>query len=107
MASDWQNEQGPPETGPHRARRRGPSRGQILRRRLVAIGSLVVVVVAVVIVLTSSGGDEDDGGAAKLASGAGTGAAHQKKAKASKSTLPSSLKGVKSAGMEPLNIENS
>ena len=35
-----------------------------MRRRLVALGSLVVVVVAVVIVLTSSAGDEDDQGRA-------------------------------------------
>ena len=38
------------------ARHRGPSRGQIMRRRLVALGSIVVVVVAVIIVLTSSRG---------------------------------------------------
>jgi peptidoglycan/xylan/chitin deacetylase (PgdA/CDA1 family) len=80
MPSDWEDEEGLPEKRPDPARRRGPTRGQIMRRRLVALASLVVIVVALVIVLTSSGGDEDDGGAGKLT--AGTGAAQQKKAKA-------------------------
>jgi peptidoglycan/xylan/chitin deacetylase (PgdA/CDA1 family) len=79
MPSDWEDEQGLPEKHPDAARRRGPTRGQIMRRRLVALGSLVVVVIAVVIVLTSSGGDEDNGNAKPAAS---TGATHQKKAKA-------------------------
>jgi peptidoglycan/xylan/chitin deacetylase (PgdA/CDA1 family) len=83
MPSDWEDEEGLPEKRPARARRRGPTRGQIMRRRLVALASLVVIVVAVVIVLTSSGGDEGDGGTAKAA--AGTAAAHQKKAKKAKS----------------------
>jgi peptidoglycan/xylan/chitin deacetylase (PgdA/CDA1 family) len=62
MPSDWDDDEGMPEMradGP--ARRRGPSRGQIMRRRLVALGSIVVVVVAVIIVLTSSQGDDDSG----------------------------------------------
>jgi peptidoglycan/xylan/chitin deacetylase (PgdA/CDA1 family) len=82
MASDWQDEEGLPEKRPHRARRQGPTRGQIMRRRLVAIASLAVVVVAVVIVLTSSGDDEDDQGA-KLASGPG--ATHHQQARKARS----------------------
>ena len=62
MPSDWDDDEGMPEMRPERpARRRGPSRGQIWRRRLVAIGSIAVVVVAVIIVLTSSGRDDDSG----------------------------------------------
>jgi peptidoglycan/xylan/chitin deacetylase (PgdA/CDA1 family) len=62
MPSDWDDDEGMPEMRPERpARRRGPSRGQIIRRRLVAIGSIVVVVVAVIIVLSSSGGEDDSG----------------------------------------------
>ena len=64
MPSDWEDEEGLPEKRPDRARRRGPTRGQIMRRRLVALGSLIVIVVAVVIVLTSPG-DEDDGATAR------------------------------------------
>jgi len=82
MPSDWEDEEGLPEKRPDRARRRGPTRGQIMRRRLVALASLVVIVVAVVIVLTSAGDDEDDMGAAKPTAGA---AAVQKKAKKAKS----------------------
>jgi peptidoglycan/xylan/chitin deacetylase (PgdA/CDA1 family) len=84
MPSDWEDEEGLPEERPDPARRRGPTRGQIMRRRLVALASLVVVVIAVVIVVTSAGDDEDDGGAAKAASGAG--AVHQKKAKKAKAS---------------------
>ena len=83
MASDRQDEEGPEER-PHRARRRGPTRGQVMRRRLVALASLVVVVVAVVIVLTSSGDDEDDRGAAKAIAGQNA-AAHHKEAKKARS----------------------
>jgi peptidoglycan/xylan/chitin deacetylase (PgdA/CDA1 family) len=83
MPSDWEDEEGLPEKRPDRARRRGPTPGQIMRRRLVALGSLIVIVVAVVIVLTSSGGDEDDGGTAKAA--AGTSATQPKQAKKGKS----------------------
>jgi peptidoglycan/xylan/chitin deacetylase (PgdA/CDA1 family) len=62
MPSDWDDDEGMPEMRPDGpARRRGPSRGQIMRRRLVALGSIVVVVVAVIIVLTSSQGDDDSG----------------------------------------------
>jgi peptidoglycan/xylan/chitin deacetylase (PgdA/CDA1 family) len=83
MPSDWEDEEGLPEKRPDSARRRGPTRGQIMRRRLVALASLVVIVVAVVIVLTSAGDDEDDMGAAKPA--AGTAGAVHKKAKKAKS----------------------
>jgi peptidoglycan/xylan/chitin deacetylase (PgdA/CDA1 family) len=86
MPSDWEDEQGLPEKRPGPARQRGPTRGQIMRRRLVALGSLVVVVIAVVIVLTSSGGDEDDKGSAKPAASTG---ATQKKAKAAKASSAS------------------
>jgi peptidoglycan/xylan/chitin deacetylase (PgdA/CDA1 family) len=62
MPSDWDDDEGMPEMRPDGpARHRGPSRGQIMRRRLVALGSIVVVVVAVIIVLTSSQGDDDSG----------------------------------------------
>jgi peptidoglycan/xylan/chitin deacetylase (PgdA/CDA1 family) len=62
MPSDWDDDEGMPEMRPERpARRRGPSRAQIMRRRLVALGSIVVVVVAVIIVLSSSGGEDDSG----------------------------------------------
>ncbi len=84
MPSDWEDEEGLPDQRPDLARHRGPTRGQIMRRRLVALASLVVIVIAVVIVLTSSGGDEDDGGNGKLAAGNGT--AQQKAAKKAKST---------------------
>jgi peptidoglycan/xylan/chitin deacetylase (PgdA/CDA1 family) len=96
MASDWQDEEGLPEKRPDRARRRGPTRSQVVRRRLVAIGSLVVVVVAVVIVLTSSGGDEGGRGEAKLA--AGTGSASHTKAK---KTKPSSGEGTEVRNATP------
>jgi peptidoglycan/xylan/chitin deacetylase (PgdA/CDA1 family) len=83
MPSDWEDEEGLPEKRPDPARRRGPTRGQVMRRRLVALASLIVVVVAVVIVLTSAGDGEDDGGAAKLASGSGAPREKAKPAKAS------------------------
>jgi peptidoglycan/xylan/chitin deacetylase (PgdA/CDA1 family) len=86
MPSDWEDEEGLPEKRPDPARHRGPTRGQIMRRRLVALGSLVVVVIAVVIVLTSSGGDEDDKVAAKPTASAG---AAPKKAKAAKASSAS------------------
>jgi peptidoglycan/xylan/chitin deacetylase (PgdA/CDA1 family) len=82
MASDWQDDEGLSEDRPDPARRRGPTRGQIMRRRLVALASLIIVAVAVVIVLTSAGDGEDDGGATNAASGKGV--ASKKKAKASK-----------------------
>ncbi|HVX33243.1 MAG TPA: polysaccharide deacetylase family protein [Solirubrobacterales bacterium] len=83
MASDWQEEEGQPEKRPSPARRRGPTRGQIMRRRLVALASLVIVVVAVVIVLTSAGDDEDRG-AGKAVAAKNAAARHKaaKKAKA-------------------------
>jgi peptidoglycan/xylan/chitin deacetylase (PgdA/CDA1 family) len=81
MPSDWEDEEGLPEKRPDRARHRGPTRGQIIRRRLVAIASLVVVAVAVVIVLTSAGDDEGGSGATKQT--AATGNAKKKPAKAS------------------------
>lgn len=95
MASDWQDEEGLPEKRPDRARRRGPTRGQIMRRRLVALASLVVVVVAVVIVLTSSD-DEDDQGAAKAVVGKSAAARHQK-AKAGASGSAEGDKKVRNA----------
>src|SRR5690242_4961130 len=82
MPSDWEDDEGLPEKRPEPARRRGPTRGQILRRRLVALGSLLVVVIAVVIVLTSAGDDEDDQSASSAT--AATGAAQHKKPKAAK-----------------------
>jgi peptidoglycan/xylan/chitin deacetylase (PgdA/CDA1 family) len=61
MASDWQDDDGLPEKRPqHRAPRHGPTRAQIIRRRLTAIGAIVVVASAVIIVLTSAGGETDD-----------------------------------------------
>jgi len=57
-----------------------------MRRRIVAVGSLVVIVIAVIIVLTSTGGDEDNAAKATAGTAAtGSGAAHRKKAKAGKS----------------------
>jgi peptidoglycan/xylan/chitin deacetylase (PgdA/CDA1 family) len=79
MPSDWEDEDELPERRPDPARRRGPTRVQIMRRRLAALASLVVVVVAVVIVLTSAG-DEDDQGAAASQAAKNT-AAPQKKPK--------------------------
>jgi peptidoglycan/xylan/chitin deacetylase (PgdA/CDA1 family) len=62
MASDWQDEEGLPEERPdNRARRQAQRRTQILRRRIVALGSLVVVAVAVVIVIDSAGAGDDSG----------------------------------------------
>jgi peptidoglycan/xylan/chitin deacetylase (PgdA/CDA1 family) len=86
MPSDWEDEEGLPEKRPDRARRRGPTRTQVMRRRLVALASIVVVVVAVVIVLTSAG-DEDDQG--KGASATGATVAHAKKPKQAKAAAGS------------------
>jgi peptidoglycan/xylan/chitin deacetylase (PgdA/CDA1 family) len=62
MPSDWDDEDGMPEMRPDGpGRRHGPSRGQIMRRRLIALGSIVVVVVAVIIVLSSQGEDDNPG----------------------------------------------
>ncbi|MFT3862761.1 MAG: polysaccharide deacetylase family protein [Solirubrobacterales bacterium] len=61
MPSDWQDEEGMPERRP-RTRRRGPTRAQIIRRRVVALASIAVVIVAVIIVIDSAGG-EDTGNA--------------------------------------------
>jgi peptidoglycan/xylan/chitin deacetylase (PgdA/CDA1 family) len=83
MPSDWDDDEGMPEMRPEGpARRHGPSRGQIMRRRLVAIGSIVVVVVAVIIVLTSSQGEDDSGHAAAHTSQAKKAAKKAKKPKA-------------------------
>ncbi|HEY2477530.1 MAG TPA: polysaccharide deacetylase family protein [Solirubrobacterales bacterium] len=71
MPSDWQDEEGLPEKRPDQPARRGPTRSQILRRRVVAVGSLVVIVVAVVIVIAGSGGGGDDGGHGKPATAGG------------------------------------
>jgi peptidoglycan/xylan/chitin deacetylase (PgdA/CDA1 family) len=98
MASDWQDEEGLPEKRPDRpARRRGPTRAQVMRRRIVAIGSLLVVVVAVAIVLTSAGGDEGDNGGGKLASHA----AGKKGAKAKKSEAAGEAVGGKVRNATP------
>jgi peptidoglycan/xylan/chitin deacetylase (PgdA/CDA1 family) len=88
MPSDWEDDEGLEEKRPDGGRRRGPSRGQIIRRRLVALASLIVVVVAVVIVLTSSGDDEDDGGGAQ-ASASKSATPAPKPAKASKAAAGS------------------
>src|SRR5271156_564606 len=64
MASDWQDEEGLPEKRPdHRARSQAKRRAQIIRRRIVALGSLVVVAVAIVIVINSAGAGDDSGDA--------------------------------------------
>jgi peptidoglycan/xylan/chitin deacetylase (PgdA/CDA1 family) len=63
MADDWQDDEGLPEKRPDHPDGRGPDRGQIVRRRLVAIGALIVVAVAVVIVISSAGGGSGGGGA--------------------------------------------
>lgn len=81
MPSDWEDEEGLPEKRPGHARRRGPTRTQIMRRRLVALASLIVVIVAVVIVLTSSDDDEVDQGAANTAAAGAARPKHAKKAK--------------------------
>jgi len=76
MASDWQDDEGLPDKRPdHRARRQAERRTQVLRRRIVAIGSIVVVAVAVVIVISSAGsGDSGDKSPAKASQSK---AAHQ------------------------------
>ncbi|HVS99139.1 MAG TPA: polysaccharide deacetylase family protein [Solirubrobacterales bacterium] len=62
MASDWQDDEGLPAKRPGHREQRRPDRGQILRRRLVAVASiLVVAVIAVVVVLGSTGGGSGDG----------------------------------------------
>jgi peptidoglycan/xylan/chitin deacetylase (PgdA/CDA1 family) len=69
MAGDWRDDEGLPEKRPdHRARRAEQRRSQVLRRRLIAIGSIVVVAVALIIVFSSSGGDGGDKGDAAKAS---------------------------------------
>src|ERR1051325_10167105 len=83
MPSDWEDEEGLPELRPDPARHHGPTRGQIMRRRLVALASLIVVVVAVVIVLTSAGAEDDIGAPASQTGASGTPA--KKKAKEAKS----------------------
>jgi peptidoglycan/xylan/chitin deacetylase (PgdA/CDA1 family) len=65
MPSDWEDEdvlpegdEGLPEMRPdHEGPHPGPSRSQIVRRRLTAVAALVVVAVALIIVLSSAGGD--------------------------------------------------
>jgi peptidoglycan/xylan/chitin deacetylase (PgdA/CDA1 family) len=62
MASDWQDDEGLPEKRPdRRAHRQAQRRAQVLRRRLVAVGSIVVVAVAVVIVIISAGSGDSGG----------------------------------------------
>jgi peptidoglycan/xylan/chitin deacetylase (PgdA/CDA1 family) len=66
MASDWEDDEGLPEKRPdERERRRGPSRSQVIRRRIVAVGSILVVAIAVIVVLSSAGGGGDDKGSGK------------------------------------------
>jgi peptidoglycan/xylan/chitin deacetylase (PgdA/CDA1 family) len=87
MPSDWEDEDGLPEdewsTGEEdlpedevglpgmspddEAPRPRPSRSQIIRRRLTAIGAIVVVAVAVVIALASAASNSDDKGTGKAA----------------------------------------
>ncbi len=72
MASDWRDEEGLPEKRPDpRARRQAARRAQIMRRRIVALGSLAVVVVAVIIVINSAGGPEEEATSAQLAAKTG------------------------------------
>lgn len=66
MSDDWEDEDGMPERRPQ-PRRRGPSRGQVLRRRLVALASIIVVIVAVIIVINSSGDDDSGQSSANVA----------------------------------------
>jgi peptidoglycan/xylan/chitin deacetylase (PgdA/CDA1 family) len=71
MASDWQDDEGLPEKRPdHHAHRQAQRRAQVLRRRIVAVGSIVVVAVSVIIVISSAGsGDSGDHGTAKTSGG--------------------------------------
>ncbi len=82
MPSDWEDEDELPEERPKApVRRRGPSRTQVIRRRLVAIGSLIVVAVAVVIVLNSAGDEDEAGGQAAASAPAKQGRANATAAK--------------------------
>jgi peptidoglycan/xylan/chitin deacetylase (PgdA/CDA1 family) len=61
MPSDWEDEEGLPEKRPDQPQRHsGPSRSQVIRRRVVAIASIVVVAIAVVVVLSSANSESDD-----------------------------------------------
>lgn len=80
MASDWEDEEGLPEKRPEeRLRRSGPSRPQVIRRRLVAIGSIVVVAIAVIVVLSSANSESDDKGSGKATKHAAKGKEEAKK----------------------------
>ncbi|MBS1883752.1 MAG: polysaccharide deacetylase family protein [Actinobacteria bacterium] len=82
MASDWEEDEGLPEKRPdQRQRRRGPSRSQAIRRRVVAIASIVVVAIAVVVVLTSTGGESDHETGAEASHKAAKGGEEAAKAK--------------------------
>ncbi|MBS1861573.1 MAG: polysaccharide deacetylase family protein [Actinobacteria bacterium] len=82
MASDWEEDEGLPEKRPdQRQRRRGPSRSQVVRRRVVAIASIVVVAIAVVVVLTSTDGESDHETGAKASHKAAKGGEEAAKAK--------------------------
>jgi len=71
MPSDWEDDEGLPEKRPeHPSPSHAPTRSQVIRRRLVAIGALALMAVAVVVVLASAGGGSDDKGSAKAATGA-------------------------------------
>jgi peptidoglycan/xylan/chitin deacetylase (PgdA/CDA1 family) len=87
MPSDWEDEEGLPEgERPSEERalpedeaglpekrpgkeapRMAPTRSQIVRRRLTAIGAIVVMAIAVIIVLASAGGGTDHDGSGKAA----------------------------------------
>jgi peptidoglycan/xylan/chitin deacetylase (PgdA/CDA1 family) len=72
MPSDWEDDEGLPEKRPEHPPPSGaPTRSQIIRRRLVAIGALALMAVAVVVALASAGGGSGDrGSSAKAATGA-------------------------------------
>ena len=62
MPSDWEDDGLQDKRPAERARRRGPSRAEVIRRRAVAIGAIVVVAIAVIIVLASAGSESGDQG---------------------------------------------
>jgi peptidoglycan/xylan/chitin deacetylase (PgdA/CDA1 family) len=84
MASDWQDDEGLPEKRPaDPAYRRAKRRAQVIRRRIVALGSLAVVIVAIVIVIDSAGAGDDAGKTTAHASRAKTANAKSKSTAAS------------------------
>jgi peptidoglycan/xylan/chitin deacetylase (PgdA/CDA1 family) len=96
MASDWQDEEGLPEKRPaQRARSQAKRRAQIIRRRVVALASLVVVAVAIIIVINSAGAGDDSSNAPSHA------AAVRQAAKKSKAEAKAK------AEAEPTEVRNS